>query len=211
MEELLSLVTGYKAFSNKEKCNGEYSYKELAGGQSPKVMVISCSDSRVIPSHIFNVKPGDLFVVRNVANLVPPFANDRAHHGTSAALEFAVLHLSVERIVIMGHSQCGGIQACHDNLVHNSSAGFFIDQWLSILEPIVSRVLTENQNIMPKEKQRTLEEAAIRASINNLKTFPFITEKLASQELTLHGAYFDIQDGQLYLLNKPSGEFISVD
>lgn len=211
MKELISLVSGYKEFSDKERQGGEYNHSDLAQGQSPKTMVISCSDSRVIPSHIFNEKPGDLFAVRNVANLVPPFEDDGNYHGTSAALEFAVLGLNVKRIVIMGHSQCGGIKACDHNYVNESSTSFFIDKWLSILKPVAEKVLKDNPDMKDEERQKVLETEAIKQSIENLKTFPFIQESIAKKELTLHGAYFEIEDGQLSLLDKESGAFEDVN
>lgn len=209
MQELKHLVEGYKEFSNSEKRDGQYRYSKLAAGQSPKVMVVSCSDSRVIPSLIFNVKPGDLFVVRNVANIVPPFENDDSQHGTSAALEFAVLGLDVDHIVVLGHSQCGGIQACFNK--EELAKTCFIGNWLSIIEPVADKVCATHADCSSEDRQRALEWESIRASLDNLRTFPFITEKMEQGSLTIHGAYFDIQDGQLYLHDKTSDKFCKVD
>jgi carbonic anhydrase len=211
MKGLLNLVSGYKEFSRKERENGAYRYGELAAGQSPKIMVISCSDSRVIPSHIFNVEPGDMFVVRNVANLVPPFEEDESYHGTSAALEFAVGGLNVERIVVMGHSQCGGIEACVHKHHKTGAPNFFIDKWLSILAPVTKGVVEQNEGAERSDLLRALEFEAIKASVENLKTFPFIQKAMGDKTLSIHGAYFDVKDGQLYLLDKETAQFQAVE
>lgn len=209
MKELRELVNGYKEFSSREKEEGRYRYGDLAEGQNPKIMVIGCADSRVLPSQIFNVKPGDLFIVRNVANLVPPFEADDSHHGTSAALEFAVLGLGVEKIIVMGHAQCGGIRACVHKHITKESNSFFIDKWLSLLEPVAQKTLDTNEDV--EAQQRLMELAAIKGSLENLTTFPFIKERMDNSTLTIHGAYFDIEDGQLYLLDKEINDFVKID
>ncbi|TDI57899.1 MAG: carbonic anhydrase [Alphaproteobacteria bacterium] len=211
MNELLKLVSGYKEFSKGQKPGGQYRYSGLAEGQSPKIMVISCSDSRVIPSQIFNVEPGDLFIVRNVANLVPPYEEDQSYHGTSAALEFAVNYLDVGLVVILGHSQCGGIHACAENFVQGTKAGTFLDKWLSILNPVAEKMLTGYDGPIEGQLQTDLELAAIRESLSNLEQFPFLSERLKDGRLTVHGAYFDITDGQLYLLDAESDAFKMVE
>ncbi len=211
MQGLRRLVSGYKEFASKQRQDGQYRFGELADGQSPKTMIISCSDSRVIPSQIFNVKPGDLFMVRNVANIAPPFEEDKAFHGTSAALEFAILGLDVEDVIVLGHSQCGGIEACAKNIKTGSSTTSFLDNWLSILEPIAAKVMNDNGTKDAEAQNRLIEQEAIKASLVNLMTFPFISERISDGSLSIHGAYFDLQDGQLYILDDDSGVFEKIE
>jgi carbonic anhydrase len=211
MKELLELVRGYKEFSNSQKPGGQYRYSGLADAQAPKIMVIGCSDSRVIPSQIFNVEPGDLFIVRNVANLVPPYEKDKSYHGTSAALEFAVDHLGVDRVVVLGHSQCGGIHACAHNYMNGADPDSFLDKWLSILNPVAEKMLADHEGPIGAELQTDLELAAIRKSLANLELFPFLSDRIKDGKLTIHGAYFDIVDGQLYLLDTETDAFKMVE
>lgn len=210
MKDLKPIVEGYKAyFTDEDKAH----YRTLAEGQSPKVMVIGCCDSRVNPDIIFHSRPGDLFVVRNVANLVPPFENDEASHGTSAAIEFAVTGLGVEHIVIMGHSACGGVRACCDS-VHGDAedpSGLFIPKWTSILSECAEAVLVENPDIGIEDMARKVEQAGIKSSLKNLKGFPFIQEGLEKKTLDVHGAYFDIKDAQLYAYDKATDTFLPLD
>jgi len=212
MQELKNLVTGYKKFLRMKEFNGKYRYQDLAEKQSPETMIISCCDSRVNPALIFNTEPGELFIVRNIANLIPPFGNDITYHGTSAAIEFAVLELGIKRIIVMGHANCGGIRRCIN--VHETPSpdqNLFIDKWLSILAPVTNKTCQEYKDANKQEVQTALEKAAIKTSLKNLKTFPFISENLDQETVKIHGAYFDIEDGQLYLLNEESDDFEAVE
>ena len=212
MKNLEKLVRGYKEFLTEKDRDR---YRALAeGGQSPKIMIIGCSDSRVNPDRIFNTGPGEMFVVRNVANIVPPYENDEAYHGTSAALEFAVKGLKVEHIVVMGHSLCGGVNACCQRL-HSGKNGqedlTFIPQWTSILNECAKEVLNENPDTDIDTLSHKVEHASIKASLENLKNFPFIQKGLEDGSLQIHGAYFDIKDVQLYALDKETDRFQPVE
>ena len=180
----------------------------LAEGQAPKTMVISCSDSRVDPSQIFDVAPGELFVVRNVAALVPPFETTPGQHGVSAALEFAVQFLKVREIVVMGHGMCGGCQAALTQDLHGNrlGEGGFVAHWIDMLDD-VREPIAEKLGTTGREAERAMELAAVKVSLANLRTFPCIQEKEPTGEIALRGAYFAISDGVLYLLDEESGEF----
>ncbi len=203
------LIAGYKEF-NKHYFEGDQALFEnlLQQGQAPKVMMIGCCDSRVDPSIILNSKPGELFVVRNVANLVPPYDhNPHAHqHSTSSALEFAVRSLKVEHIVILGHSYCGGIQALmqRDRNVHSTN---FIDAWMDIAEPARVAVEEKYKEASPEEQTRHCEELALLISLENLMGFPWIAEKVAAQQLQLHAWLFDLESGLIRRYNPASTQF----
>jgi carbonic anhydrase len=183
-------------------------YARLAAeGQHPRAMVIQCCDSRINVAEMFGAEPGDLFIVRNIANLVPPYGPDHNHHGTSAAVEFAVNALRVAHIVVVGHSLCGGVQACHrmcagkaPELERSSS---FIGRWMDILRPGYERVAAR---ISGEEAQiAELEREAVLVSLLNLETFPFVAEARARGMLTLHGAWFDIATGRLHAWSPEAG------
>jgi carbonic anhydrase len=177
-------------------------YRELAvHGQTPETMVIGCCDSRVSPEVIFDVGPGELFVVRNVANLIPPYSPDNAYHGISSALEYAVTVLQVRHIVVLGHARCGGVQAFADD----AAGGEFIGKWISLLAPVAAEI--EAQSDEPEYLTR-LEQASILASLQNLQTFPFIRRRCESHTLALHGAYFDVASGELSALDAASRRFV---
>ncbi|MGX7895295.1 carbonic anhydrase [Tsuneonella sp. HG222] len=202
------LLEGYRRFREGHWEEERERWASLAEGQSPKTMVISCSDSRVDPSQIFDVAPGELFVVRNVAALVPPFETTPGQHGVSAALEFAVQFLKVKEIVVMGHGMCGGCQAALTQDLHGNKLGEggFVAHWIDMLddvrEPIAARLGTTG-----REAERAMEMAAVKVSLANLRTFPCIQDKEPTGEIALRGAYFAISDGVLYLLDEASGEF----
>jgi carbonic anhydrase len=168
--------------------------------------VIACSDSRVDPAQIFDTSPGETFVVRNVANLVPPFEADGGRHGVSAALEFAVTQLEVPEIVVLGHGQCGGVKAALSRTFEGAAPGRggFIAHWMDLLDEGRARVLAEHGD--GPEAVRALELETVRVSIANLRTFPFVAEREASGMLTIHGAYFAIADGILHVM-RPDGDF----
>ena len=187
-------------------------YEELAErGQSPETMVVSCCDSRVDPETIFSAMPGELFVVRNVANLVPPFETTGLYHGVSAALEFAALNLRVKHIVVMGHSGCGGIRACVEKSAARQTEAQFITNWMSLLDDGRSRVEADGgKELTTSEFCSRLEWEAIRTSLQNLRTFPCIQILESKGRLSLHGAHFDIATGTLTVLNPATGEFVAV-
>ncbi|AKK20253.1 carbonic anhydrase [Candidatus Liberibacter africanus] len=179
-------------------------FQKLANQQKPKIMIISCCDSRVAPETIFNAKPGELFVVRNVANVVPPYEPDGHHHATSAAIEFAVQGLNVEHIVIMGHGRCGGIQAALNPNDPPLSNGDFIEKWIGIVRPLIKEIVANN----PIEKQTALEQLSIRNSLKNIRQFPFVKKLEQENILKIHGAWFNIISGELWILDPKSNEFI---
>lgn len=212
MRSLPTLVEGYRRFLDTRYRRQSELYEDLAAsGQSPKIMVVACCDSRVDPAAIFDTSPGELFVVRNVANLVPPYAPHGDYHGTSAALEFAVTGLEVEHILIMGHAKCGGVAAFLDGVFDPSRESDFIRKWMSIMNPARAEALRAAPHREPAELQQAIEFAAVRQSLENLTTFPFVKERLDRQALTLHGAYFGIASGDLLSLDPVTGEFDKVD
>jgi carbonic anhydrase len=202
-----ALLTGYRNFMGGRYANDSSRYRELArDGQTPETMVVACCDSRSAPEAIFDAGPGELFVVRNVANLVPPYAPDGEYHATSAALEFGVQSLKVKHIVVMGHGRCGGIRAALDPAAIPLSPGDFIGKWMSLVAPAADAVAS-NTMMTSTERQTTLERIAIRYSIANLRTFPYIRECEEKGRLSLHGAWFDISTGELWLMNPQTGDF----
>jgi carbonic anhydrase len=211
MHDVAELLDGYRRFLGTRYAEQADLYRRLADvGQSPKTMIVSCCDSRADPAMIFDAAPGQLFVVRNVANLVPSYEREGLYHGTSAALEFAVTGLGVANIVVMGHARCGGVRAFLDALVRPPAQRSFIDRWLSLLTPAGAEALGDTAGQAIEVRQRALEHASIRQSLRNLETFPFIQERLAAGTLRLHGAFFDIADGRLLGLDRDSGRFTAV-
>ena len=182
-------------------------YRTLArNGQTPETMVIACCDSRAAPETIFDSGPGELFVVRNVANLVPPYAPDGRHHSTSAALEFAVQSLKVKHIVVLGHGRCGGIRAALDPAAEPLSPGDFIGKWMGLVAPAAEAV-AGNEMMTQAERQTALERISIRYSIANLRSFPCISILEGKGKLSLHGAWFDISTGELWVMDAATGDF----
>lgn len=211
MKNFGEMIEGYGRFRRSDWKYQRERWERLSEGQEPQVMVISCSDSRVDPAQIFDVAPGEIFVVRNVAALVPPYETTPGQHGVSAAVEFAVQFLKVKQIVVMGHGLCGGCQAALSRSLHDSPAGEggFVANWVSLLDEVRDPVAAEH-GTEGREAERAMEYAAVRQSIANLKTFPFITDKLASGELELRGAHFAIADGVLYTMDDETGGFEAV-
>ncbi len=203
------LREGYAEFRASTLKQHEELFRTLAKeGQSPKAMVISCCDSRVDPATIFNARPGDLFMVRNVANLVPPYTPTGGYHGVSAALEFAVTGLKIKHILIMGHMGCGGIKAYLDGHYEENAGGPFINRWMSILEPARARMLAAHGDAPREAQQRALEEEGIRQSITNVQDFPFVRERMEAGKLFIHGGCFDIGTATLYAMDGGTGEFL---
>ena len=197
------LRDGYQAFRSGRLRTEQSRYRDLAErGQAPETMVIGCCDSRVSPEVIFDAGPGELFVVRNVANLVPPYAPDSAYHGVSAALEYAVLVLRVRHIVVLGHARCGGIAA----YANDAPPGDFIGRWISLLTPAAESIGSRAE----ASYLTRLEKASLLFSIENLKSFPFIRTACALGTLALYGAYFDVATGELSALNPATRRFMAV-
>lgn len=196
------LIDGYHRFRGTEWRQERSRWEELATGQAPKVMVIACSDSRVEPATIFGSRPGEVFVVRNVANLVPPYETGGGLHGVSAALEFAVTKLKVEEIVVLGHGACGGVNAALTRSLAGAERGEggFVADWISLLDEARERVASQHGT--GDEGQRALEQEGVRVSMRNLMTFPFVRERVEAGTLTIHGAVFAIADGTLRVLGK---------
>ncbi|VAW18654.1 Carbonic anhydrase, beta class [hydrothermal vent metagenome] len=201
------LLSGYKSFIEHRHEDERLRYLELAEkGQKPATMIIACCDSRAAPETIFSCGPGELFVLRNVANLVPPFEPDAGQHGTSAAIEFGVQALKVQNIVVMGHGRCGGINATLNPLKEPLAPGDFIGKWLSLLKP-VSEQFVDNGLMTDGERQTAFERISIRNSITNLRSFPYIADLEKNKKIALHGAWFDIKTGELWIMDHKSGEF----
>jgi carbonic anhydrase len=207
MTDFNALLAGYRRFRHHRWSRERDRWHRLAEGQTPKVMVIACSDSRVDPATIFDTSPGAMFVVRNVANLVPPFEPGGGRHGVSAALEFAVTQLEVPEIVVLGHAQCGGVDAALSRRFEHAlpGAGGFIAHWIDLLDEARDRIIAEHGD--GSEGRHALELETVRLSLENLRSFPWISEREAAGTLTLHGAYFAIADGRLHLLDEAQGTF----
>jgi carbonic anhydrase len=204
------LLSGYQSFIDGRYAREKERYRQLHdSGQSPRTMVIACCDSRAAPEMIFDAGPGELFVLRNVANLVPPFQPDSGQHGTSAAIEFAVQSLGIKDLVVMGHGRCGGIRAALDPDAAPLAPGDFIGKWMSLLAPVAEQV-SSYSFMTPNERQTVLERLSIRNSINNLRTFPYIKALEADGKLTIHGAWFDISTGELWVTDE-AGDFMRPD
>lgn len=206
MPEFTALVEGYHRFRSDAYVRQKARFDALASdGQSPPVMIISCCDSRVDPATVFDTVPGQVFALRNVANLVPPYETGGGLHGVSAAIEFGVLGLQVRHIVVLGHAQCGGIKASLEASNLADIGHGFISGWVDIIRSARDRVIAQQLN----DPQKELELQAIKVSLNNLRSFPFIAERERTGILKLHGAYFGIADGVLHVLNEETGIFKS--
>lgn len=208
-KELLRLVSGFRRFREKYFEGEDSPYRKLAVGQAPKTLVIACSDSRVDPAIITSAEPGDLFVVRNVANLVPPFETGGGKHGVSAAIEFAVKGLKVENVVVLGHRQCGGIRALVSGLHGDSES--FIDKWVAIARPAHFRALAAHPEANQDDLCHHCEMEAIKISIENLRTFPFVRDAERERGMEVIGAYFDLEAGTLAEYDEAKGEFINLN
>jgi carbonic anhydrase len=210
--ELAHLIDGYRRFRQTGWARRRERWEELRQAQEPRVMVIACSDSRVDPAQIFDVDPGEIFVVRNVAALVPPFETSPGHHGVSAALEFAVQVLKVREIVVMGHGMCGGCKAALTQSLLGAprGEGGFIADWIGLLEnarePIAAAYGTEG-----RPAERAMEQAGVKVSLANLRSFPCIRRGEREGSLKLRGAFFAISDGVLHVLDETSGHFDPVE
>ncbi|HTN93680.1 MAG TPA: carbonic anhydrase [Gallionella sp.] len=206
MSSLEQLIAGFQRFRERNLTGGNAQFRELVEfGQMPSTLVVGCCDSRVDPALILDCAPGDLFVIRNVANLVPPSENQGHYHGTSAALEFGVCNLAVQHIIVLGHAQCGGIHALLEGGV--TSEDSFIAEWMSIASAARQRIERELAGAGSKERHRACEQQAILVSLDNLMTFSWIRERVEQGRLALHGWYFDIERGELLGYNAASSRF----
>ena len=203
------LADRYRRFKLRQFIPHQDDYERLAAeGQNPEVMVVSCCDSRVEPEAVFSAMPGELFVVRNVANLVPPYETDGKYHGVSAALEFAVLNIRVKHIVVLGHSSCGGVRACVEHDATQQTEAEFIANWMSMLDGARDRLLAAASKRPLTDLRRALEREGVKVSLANLRTFPCVQTLEGRGRLALHGAYFDIATGQLSVLNEATDDFV---
>lgn len=204
------LIEGFRRFRETQFEQNRALFSALAsGGQQPRVLVIGCCDSRVDPALIFGAQPGEMFVIRNVANLVPPFETSGSYHGTSAAIEFGVRVLGIEHIVVLGHAGCGGVRA----MVEDSADGTdFVRPWMQIAHAARDRALalTLSAGEPPEAARRLAEQETVAVSIANLMTFPWLRERVTDGRLTLHGWYFDMDDGDLFRLDGRSNSFQKV-
>jgi carbonic anhydrase len=208
MSELSQLIDGYRRFREKDWARERERWSELAEGQSPKVMVLSCADSRVDPAQIFDARPGEMFVVRNIAALAPPYETSNGYHGVSAALEFAVSQLEVAEILVMGHGLCGGCAAAltgqFDDTEHGE--GHFIADWVRMLSNARDLVRDRHRQL-DRDAFLEMEQEAVKVSLANLRTFPWIAERETAGGLKLHGAHFSVSEGRLYVLDEAEGDF----
>lgn len=208
------LLNGYNNFLNGRMEKERHLYKQLGEhGQLPEIMVISCGDSRVAPEIIFDAGPGEIFVVRNIANIVPPDESEKqgsagTFHGTSAAVEYATNALKVRHIVVLGHASCGGVRAYADQIAPLSKSDF-IGKWMSQIEPVVDKAGPRPESADEFTTWiRQIEMGVVEHSLKNLLTFPSVKERVNNGDLTLHGAYFGIASGVLYFREPRSGQFM---
>ncbi|NBH31823.1 carbonic anhydrase [Clostridiaceae bacterium] len=197
-ESVEKLKTGFITFKREKYEKNPALYGELAKGQSPTYMVFACSDSRVCPSHVLDLQPGEAFVVRNVANLVPPYDKTK-YSGVGAAVEYAVLHLKVKEIVVIGHSACGGIKGVMSFPYDGSTSTDFIEDWVKIALPAKNKVLAECADTPFGDQCATCEKEAVNVSLGNLLSYPFVREGLVKKTLALKGAHYDFVKGSFEL------------
>ena len=211
MEEAIhKMIEGFRSFRDTWFAGDSELFEKLRHGQSPRVCVLSCSDSRVDPALLLKSDPGDLFVIRNVANLVPPCEPDARHHGVSAALEYAVTGLAVEHLILLGHSNCGGIRALMQRSPENP-AGQFLDPWLDLAEPAKLAVDAKLADASETTRCRACEEASLILGLENLLTFPWIRERTRTGALTLHAWYFHVAGGLLFHFDRERNGFYRLD
>ncbi|MFN7009786.1 MAG: carbonic anhydrase [Allorhizobium sp.] len=206
-----TLLNGYRNFMSGRYVDERERYRVLADqGQKPHTLVVACCDSRAAPETIFDAGPGELFVVRNVANMVPPYEPDGQYHSTSAALEFAVQALRVRDIIVMGHGRCGGIRAALDPNAEPLSPGDFIGKWMGLVSAAAGQI-QNNSGMTASERQTALERISIRNSIANLRTFPCVKILEERGKLQIHGAWFDIANGELWVMDPETRDFVRLE
>jgi carbonic anhydrase len=208
MSYLTQLIDGYRRFRATDWQHERERWSDLAEGQSPQVMILSCADSRVDPAQIFDARPGEMFVARNIAALSPPYETSTGFHGVSAALEFAVTQLNVAAILVMGHGLCGGCAAALTGQFDHTEPGegHFIADWVRMLSEARDQVRARHDEL-DRDAFLDMEREAVKVSLANLRTFPWIAEREQAGELQLHGAHFSIAEGRLYMLDEAEGDF----
>ena len=208
MPYLSQLIEGYRRFREQDWARERERWSELAEGQSPQVMIMACADSRSDPAQIFDARPGEMFVVRNIAALAPPYETSTGFHGVSSALEFAVTQLSVGEILVMGHGKCGGCAAALTGQFDDTEPGegHFIADWVRMLSGARDEVRSRHQEL-DRAAFLDMEHEAVKVSLANLRTFPWIAEREKAGQLKLHGGHFSIAEGRLYLLDEAEGAF----
>jgi carbonic anhydrase len=208
MPYLSQLIEGYRRFRASEWEREHERWAELAGSQSPQVMILACADSRSDPAMIFDARPGEIFVARNIAALAPPFETSSGFHGVSAALEFAVTQLQVAEILVMGHGMCGGCAAALTGEFDEvpPGEGHFIGDWVRMLSATRDEVRARHPEL-DRAAFLDMEHEAVKVSLANLRTFPWIAERERHDRLKLHGAHFSISEGRLYILDEAEGDF----
>jgi carbonic anhydrase len=208
MPYMKQLIEGYRRFRENRWAHERERWAELAEGQSPQVMILACADSRSDPAEIFDARPGEMFVVRNIAALAPPYETSSGFHGVSAALEFAVTQLEVGEILVMGHGKCGGCAAALTRQFDDvpSGEGHFIGDWVRMLSG-ARDLVCERHGQLDRAAYLDMEHEAVKVSFANLRTFPWIAERERAGTLKLHGAHFSISEGRLYVLDEAEGNF----
>lgn len=208
MPSIQDFLSGFRRFQQHYYLDNDTLYAGLKQGQRPSTLLIGCCDSRVDPLMLTGCEPGELFIVRNVANLVPPCEKDGHHHGVSAALEYAVISLQVERIIVLGHASCGGIRALMEGITDRHEDGGFLATWLSIAEPARDYVLNRHADADVATQMALAERVSILVSLDNLLSFPWVKSRVEAGRLQLLGWYFDIQEGALYGFDAASQRFL---
>lgn len=206
MADVTKFLNGIENFQRQHFGENPELASTLVDGQKPQALLIGCCDSRVDPAVLLNCDLGDLFILRNIANLVPPYLHNDDYHGVSSSLEYAVCHLEVSDIIVLGHSECGGIGALMES-ADSGEMGEFIGKWVSIAASARDKVIQELPDEPPDKQARACEREAILVSLKNLMTFPWIKERVAKGQLSLHGWYYNIKTGQLRYYNQLTGEF----
>ena len=218
MHDIEKFLQGFQQFQSKYFADDHALFDELRQGQHPTTLVIACCDSRADPALLLGCDPGDIFVVRNIANLVPPCDSDHHYHGVSAAIQFAVLNLAINRVIVLGHSQCGGIRALFSDPIalahHNANieAPDFVSKWLSIAAPAKMRVLQAHclHPLSIEQQHHAAEMASIINSLHNLLSYPWLKQAVEQQKLSLHGWYFNLQEGALYAYSARADQFLAM-
>ncbi|MEW9898693.1 carbonic anhydrase [Chitinivorax sp. PXF-14] len=210
MSDLQRFIDGFCRFQQHFFEETPELFEQLRGGQRPGTLLIGCCDSRVDPALLLGVDPGDIFTIRNIGNLVPPCVAGTRHQGVSAAIQFAVQQLEVERIIVLGHAQCGGIRALLENRYSINGELDFIGRWMNIAASARDNVMSTLADATPAERQRACEQASILVSLKNLQSFPWVAERVEKGLLTLHGWYFDLEAGALLAYAPRSDSFLPV-
>ncbi len=212
MDPIAKLTAGYKVFRDGRFEEQRVRYETLVDkGQNPKVALIACSDSRVDPAMLLQADPGDLFIIRNVANLVPPYELEGHYHGTSTAVEYAVQHLGVGHVIVLGHAHCGGIRSLFERPDENSQDKHFVPSWMGLVQSAYLRVEGTMPDALEDEKARICEQSAVLVSLENLMTFPSVRERVGGGRLRLHGWYIDIRSCVLQVYDPSRQHFEPVD